>query len=220
MRTRYAIIPAVMAAALLSMAANTGEQPSKPAAKNKPAAKTAMVERGRYLVTVAGCNDCHTPMRVTPLGPLADFDRSLSGHPQDASDPEGKLGETDIALTGTDLTVWRQPFGVVYARNLTPHKTGLGEWTEAQFIKTIRRGRHQGDGRALLPPMPWYNYASMSNDDLKAVWAYLRSIKPIDNTVPDPKVPPQVVSQFEKVNEALLANVKETPRPMKVTERR
>lgn len=220
MKTRYAIIPAVIAAALLSMAASTGDETSKPTAKKEPAASTAVVERGRYLVMVGGCNDCHTPMKVTPLGPMTDFDRTLSGHPEDAPDPGGKLGENDIALTGTDLTVWRQPFGVVYARNLTPHKTGLGEWTEEQFVRTIRRGRHQGDGRPLLPPMPWYNYAGMSNDDLKAVWAYLRSIKPIDNTVPDPKVPPQVISQFEKVNEAFLANMREANRPVKVTERR
>lgn len=218
MRMRYVIIPAVLTAALLSMAADTGQRSSKPAAK-KPAGSTAMVERGRYLVMVGGCNDCHTPMKMTPLGPMADYDRALSGHPQDAADPAGTLGKTDVALTGTDLTVWRQPFGVVYARNLTPHKSGLGEWTEAQFIATLRRGRHQGDGRPLLPPMPWYNYANMPTEDLRAVWSYLRTLKPIDNTVPDPKVPPDVVSQFEKVNEALLANQRAAARPVKVTER-
>ena len=57
------------------------------------------------------------------------------------------------------------------------------------FIKTIREGKHQGEGRPLLPPMPWQEYANMTDDDLKAVWAYLRSIPAINNPVPDP-VPP------------------------------
>jgi hypothetical protein len=163
-----------------------------------------VLKRGRYLVTVGACNDCHTPMKMTQMGPMPDMDRMLSGHPEGAADPGGSLGPNDIAMAGADLTVWKQPFGIVYTRNLTPDKTGLADWSEAQFIKTMRTGRHQGEGRAVLPPMPWYGYAQMTDGDLKAVWAYLRSVKPIKNTVPDPKVPPPVLDQFQKVNAAIV----------------
>ena len=162
------------------------------------------VKKGGYLVMVGGCNDCHTPLKMTPIGPAPDMDLMLSGHPVGQPDPMGTPTKADLALSGPDLTSWKLPFGIVYARNLTPDKSGLGEWTEAQFIKTMRTGRHQGDGRALLPPMPWYNFGGMTDEDLKAVWAYLKSIKPIANAVPDPKVPPPVLEQFQKTNAAIV----------------
>jgi hypothetical protein len=161
------------------------------------------VKRGGYLVMVGGCNDCHTPMKMTPMGTAPDMELMLSGHPEGQADPSGTQGKGDLAMSGPDLTGWKLPFGIVYARNLTPDKTGLGEWTEAQFIKSIRLGKHQGDGRALLPPMPWFDFAGMTDEDLKAVWAYLHSIKPIKNMVADPKVPPPVLEQFAKSNTAI-----------------
>lgn len=187
-------------------------QPAKPA--EAPAAKTgsaAQIKRGEYLVTIAGCHDCHTPMKMTPLGLMPDFERSLMGHPPEAPDPTGTPGKSDLALTGSDLTSWKMPYGLVYSRNLTPHKSGLGEWTEAQFIKSLREGRHQGEGRPLLAPMPWPSTAAMTEEDLKALYAYLRTIKPINNTVPDPKVPPPVIDQFAKNNAALAALLKAPP---------
>ncbi len=170
------------------------------------AAKTrqAQVQRGEYLVTITGCHDCHTPMKMTPMGPAPDFTRALSGHPPDAAEPAGTIGKTDMMLTGSDLTSFRMPWGIVYSRNLTPDKSGLGDWTEAQFIKTVRTGRHQGEGRPLMPPMPWPGVAAMTDEDVKAVFAYLRSIKPIVNAVPDPKVPPAAIEQFAKNNQALV----------------
>jgi hypothetical protein len=174
------------------------------AAKAPKDSKEDAAKRGAYLVTIGSCNDCHTPLKMTPLGPMPEMDRMLSGHPEGQPDPSGTLGKADLALSGPDLTAWKQPFGIVYARNLTPDKTGLGEWTEAQFIKTVRTGRHQGDGRPLLSPMPWYSVGNMTDDDLKAVWAFLRTIKPIKNTVPDPKVPPPVIEQFVKINAAIV----------------
>jgi mono/diheme cytochrome c family protein len=170
-------------------------------------------KRGQYLVTVGGCNDCHTPMKMTPVGPVPDMDRMLSGHPEGQADPTGTLGKTDMIISGADLTAFTLAFGTVYTRNLTPDKTGLADWTEAQFIKTLRTGHHQGDGRALLAPMPWPNFAQMTDDDLKAVWAFLRSIKPIKNTVPDPKVPPQVIEQFNKNNAAIVDMMKQGAAP-------
>jgi hypothetical protein len=75
---------------------------------------------------------------------------------------------------------------VTYASNLTPDKnTGLGIWDERMFVKTIRTGRHWGEGRPIQPPMPWQGYAKMTDEDLKAVFAYLGSIPPVRNNVPD-----------------------------------
>jgi mono/diheme cytochrome c family protein len=146
----------------------------------------AVVKRGEYLVTVGGCNDCHTPLKAGALEP--DMTRMLSGHPATAVLPKAPIpsGQWIAAFDATG-TAFAGPWGVSYTRNLTPDKeTGLGDWTEQQFIETLRNGRHQGRGRELLPPMPWFNYAKMTDDDLKAVFAYLRSIPAISNKVPDP----------------------------------
>jgi hypothetical protein len=87
------------------------------------------------------------------------------------------------------MTAAAGPWGVSYAANITPDDTGMGAWTEAQFIKAIREGKSKGmEGtRPILPPMPWPLYRSMTDDDLKAVYAYLKTIKPIKNVVPAPK---------------------------------
>jgi hypothetical protein len=203
------VIGGLFAAAAM-LAGAGGDAAKSPAMKGDM--KSDAVKRGAYLVMVGGCNDCHTPMKMGPMGPAPMMERMLSGHMEGSPDPAGTLGKTDIALASNDLTAWKQPFGLVYTRNLTPDKTGLGDWTEEQFIKTLRTGKHQGDGRALLPPMPWFNYAGMTDDDLKAVWAYLRSIPPIKNTVPDPKVPPPVLEQFAKSNAGIIEMMKNAPR--------
>ena len=154
----------------------------------------AMVERGRYLTTIAACNDCHTPKIFTKDGPVLDTTRPLSGHPASEQLPPapanilgpGKWG----AITNGGLTAWVGPWGTSFTRNLTPDTaTGLGSWTEQMFIKTIRTGKHMGEGRNLLPPMPWDQYRTMTDQDLRSVFAYLRSLKPIENAVPDPIAP-------------------------------
>lgn len=195
--------PAAPAQGAAVKPASVAAPPTKPALPS-----AAQIKRGEYLVTIAGCHDCHTPLKMTTLGLMPDFERSLMGHPADAADPTGTPGKSDLALTGSDLTSWKMPYGVVYSRNLTPHKSGIGDWTEAQFIKSLREGRHQGEGRPLLAPMPWPATAAMTDEDIKALYAYLRTIKPINNTVPDPKVPPPVIDQFAKNNAALAALLK------------
>jgi hypothetical protein len=81
---------------------------------------------------------------------------------------------------------------VSYSANLTPDpETGvLRDFTEQQFIQTMRTGKHLGQGRPILPPMPWPNVGKMTDEDLKAVWAYLRQIPPVKNKVPDPLIAP------------------------------
>ena len=154
------------------------------------------VERGNYIVSaIGGCDDCHTPKTMTPTGPVPDMTRRLAGHPANdklAAVPPGVIAPDKwAAITNGHLTAWAGPWGISFARNLTPDTaTGLGSWTEDMFIKTIRNGKHQGEGRNLLPPMPWPVYKNMTDDDLKAVWAFLRSLPPINNAVPDPTPPP------------------------------
>jgi len=157
-------------------------------------AASAQVKRGEYLVSIAGCHDCHTPWVMGSDGPEPDLKRALSGHPQDLTitAPASVSPPWSGAMTPTS-TGWSGPWGVSFSANLTPDpETGvLSDFTEQQFIQTIRTGRHQGQGRQILPPMPWPAYAKMTDDDLKAVFAYLRQIPPVKNKVPDPLPPKQ-----------------------------
>jgi len=154
-----------------------------------------LVARGSYLVNTGGCHDCHTPKLFTPKGPEPDMSRNLAGAPADSKVPPIPPGLISPAgwgaLTNNDLTVWAGPWGVSFAANLTPDKTtGLRSWTEAAFIRSMRTGKHKGVLRDILPPMPWQSMAKMTDDDLKAVFAYLLSLKPIPNKVPEP-IPPK-----------------------------
>jgi mono/diheme cytochrome c family protein len=154
---------------------------------------TSPIERGRYLVAIGGCNDCHTPKVLTSGGLELDTARLLSGHratePPPAI-PKGAITPTGwAALTTGDGTAWAGPWGVSFAVNLTPDVSGLGAWTPETFIKAMRTGKHLGNGRPILPPMPWYGLGQLTDDDLQAVFAYLRSLKPVSNVVPAP-IPP------------------------------
>ncbi|NIO11721.1 MAG: diheme cytochrome c-553 [Deltaproteobacteria bacterium] len=157
------------------------------------------IERGRYLTTIMLCHDCHTPKVQGPDGlPVPDMDRQFAGHPQDAPYPTWRPSDLSerhaMALTNFHLTAWAGPWGVSFAANLTPDKeTGIAEWDEATFIQALRTGKHQGqpNGRAILPPMPWPFIGQATDEDLKAIWAYLRSILPVKNQVPFPVPPPK-----------------------------
>ena len=154
----------------------------------------SQVKRGEYLVTIGLCHDCHTPLTMGPDGPAPDMKRALSGHPQDmAVKAPAKVSEPWVGAMAPTLTAWSGPWGVSFTANLTPDKeTGvLSDFTEEQFLQTMRTGRHQGQGRQILPPMPWQNVGQMTDDDLKAVFAYLRQIPPLKNKVPDPIPPSQ-----------------------------
>jgi hypothetical protein len=81
-------------------------------------------------------------------------------------------------------------WGISYAANLTPDReTGLGAWTEQNFVDTMRTGRHMGRGRPILPPMPWQMVKNLTDQDLKAVFAYLRTLPTVKNRVPQPTPP-------------------------------
>jgi hypothetical protein len=170
--------------------------------------KAAQVERGRLLVSIGGCNDCHTPMKFdADIGmPVPDMSRMLSGHPQGAPDPAGTPGGHDMGVIGATMTSFKLPFGTVYTANLTPDPdTGLGGWTAEMFLRAVRTGRHMGGaGRPILPPMPWPNVGQQTDEDIKAIFAYLRTIPAIRNDVPAPKVPDAVMDGIAASYDKLL----------------
>ncbi|HJW92423.1 MAG TPA: diheme cytochrome c-553 [Thermoanaerobaculia bacterium] len=155
--------------------------------------KQQQIARGEYLVTVGGCNDCHTPLKMGPKGPQPDMSRMLSGHPENFAMPPAPKGNGAWMWSGAATnTAFAGPWGVSFARNLTPDDhTGIGIWSEEMFVNTIRSGKHWGVSRPILPPMPWANYAKMNDEDLRSVYTYLRSIKPVKNQVPDAVLAPQ-----------------------------
>jgi mono/diheme cytochrome c family protein len=167
------------------------------AEKSKKHPVADSVARGKYLVNFGGCNDCHTPFKLTPKGPVPDLAHMLSGHPDDTKLPLPELKPGPWFASTAGMTAWAGPWGITYAANLTPDtNTGMGIWTEDMFLKAMRTGRHMGTGREILPPMPWQNLAALNDDDLKAIYAYLRTIPAVRNQVPAP-ISPDVKGSLE-----------------------
>lgn len=151
--------------------------------------KTSQIKRGAYLITIGGCNDCHSPKVMTPNGPAADPQKLLSGHLQEEKVPafDVKGVSKEILQTNMNLTAWQGPWGISFTANLTPDKeTGIGNWTVEQFKRALREGKSKGlpAARPMLPPMPWFNYAHMTDEDLEAMFAYLQSLPAVHNQVP------------------------------------
>ncbi len=190
----FTVIMVTGAMVSLTIVASTyGSRPSK-AVDQAAVQKAAQIKRGEYLVTIGGCNDCHTPWIMSKeLGhPVPDMSRALSGHPRDFKiEKQARLEGDRWGFAGAATnTAFSGPWGVSFAANLTPDRnTGIGIWKPEIFRTTIRNGRHWGVARPILPPMPWFNYRHMSDEDLNAVFAYLRTLKPIENQVPEPLPP-------------------------------
>jgi mono/diheme cytochrome c family protein len=160
------------------------------AGSGDPAAAAAAdrVARGRYLVQFGSCHDCHTPWTMGLEGLAPDMIRALSGHPGDIvfGPPPALNQQWAWAGTATN-TAFVGPWGISFTANLTPDpETGLGRWTEEMFVMALKTGRHEGKGRPILPPMPVKYVGSLTDDDLKAVFAYLQSLPPVRNRVPSP----------------------------------
>jgi len=195
MKTPFPIHPIPAAAAALVLAGSLFAATAVSAAEVAPVSKLgAQAKRGLYLVSTAGCHDCHTPFKMGPKGPEPDMSRALSGHPQDLQMPPApKLPEGPwvVVSAGTN-TAHAGPWGTSFTANLTPDdETGLGQWTQKDFIATFRTGRHMGRGREVLPPMPIPVYNNFVDADLAAIYAYLRTIPAISNRVPEPLPPAQ-----------------------------
>ena len=129
----------------------------------------ASVARGRYLVTIMACNECHSPgsFYVT-----TDSSRFLAG---------SEMG-------------WAGPWGIAYAANLTPDSlTGLAKWKLEDIANAIRTG-NRPDGRQLTTAMPWLNYSHLTDGDALAIARYLKTLKPVKHAVPPPLKPGEDVT--------------------------
>ncbi len=133
------------------------------ACNNQPTAEET-IARGKYLVSIAGCTDCHTPGNFTGM--------------PDASK----------ALSGSDVAFFLPGMGYFYPPNLTNDMTGLAQWTPAQIVTALRTGVRP-DGRKLAPIMPWMNLANLTDQDANAIAAYLKSLPGIMHQVPPPAGP-------------------------------
>ena len=176
---------------------------TKEEAKTTDLSTQELVKRGEYLVNTSACHDCHSPKMVGSHGLTLDPDRLLSGHPQnEALPPIPKVNNMDWILFNGGLTGFVGPWGISYAANLTPDDTGTGSWSFEQFKTAIRKGKFKGleGSRDLLPPMPWEMYRNFTDDDLRAIFAYLRTIKPVNNLVPPPVSPDDLQAMLKNQN--------------------
>ena len=202
MNTKPWTLAALGAVGAAALALSVAPSPA-PAMTDLEAATDPRVARGEYLVKIMVCNDCHTPLKMTERGPEPDMTRMLSGHPQDVVITAAPALPKDgpwMAAGSSTMTAWAGPWGVSFTANLTPDpETGLGKWTPETFIAALRTGKHEGQGRPILPPMPWSMFREATDEDLRAIFAYLQSIKPIKNRVPAPLDPPSA-AQAELVD--------------------
>ena len=152
-----------------------------------------LIQKGEYLVTISGCNDCHSPKEMGPQGPMIIAGLMLSGYP--AERPVSKADPGVIkkgwSLVNEDFTAYAGMWGISFGANLTSDQTGIGNWTEDNFKRALKEGRYKGieGSRMLLPPMPWTNFIKMTDEDVRAIFLYLKSTNPVSNVVPLPVAP-------------------------------
>jgi mono/diheme cytochrome c family protein len=209
--TGIALISCMAAGAVLWFASRVStspavaESPVAPAltAESAPGAAAVSradeIARGKHLVLTSGCHDCHTPFKVGPNGAEPDMSRKLSGHPESLKMPPSPQpsGPWLVAVSATN-TAWSGPWGVSFTANLTSdEETGIGSWTKDDFIQTIRTGRHLGRGRPILPPMPVPVYRNFSDEELGAIFSYLKTVPAIKNRVPMP-LPPALAPKTKR----------------------
>jgi mono/diheme cytochrome c family protein len=185
-----AVALALFSASVLVSCSETTADSNKTEQAAAPLSDSAIIKRGEYLVGILGCQDCHSPKRMGAQGPEIIPELHLSGHP--AGQPLGKVVPEALKngwmLFGPGGTAAVGPWGVSFAANLTSDTTGIGSWSYDQFKTALTQGKSKGlvTARPLLPPMPWPNYTHMAEEDMKAVFAYLKSTKPVNNVVPAP----------------------------------
>ncbi len=202
MKSKATIMGLLVLAALIfgffTLAGSQQSKTEKPKmeAKNVGSEMIGLKERGEYLVTIGDCTTCHSPKTAMMPVPVSDQTRFLSGHPANVTVPTVPYNVLSMdgwaGLGSSQFTAWGGPWGVSFAANLTPDMaTGTGAWTEDTFIQAMRTGKHMGAGRDIMPPMPWYALGKAKDSDLKAIFAYVKSLPAIANQVPQPIPPPQ-----------------------------
>jgi hypothetical protein len=198
MRKTDFLLAILIATAAFCFVACSEKKPDTPTT-TAPAEKTdyggfdSQIAWGKHLVAIGGCTDCHTPKIMTPQGPADDTTRFLSGHPASMPPPDvdrKQMESKGLVVTAT-FTSWIGPWGISYSANLTPDPTGLGSWTENQFLYALQNSVSKGlpGSRPLMPPMSMMPVKEMSTDELKAVFAYLKTIKPVSNISVQPTPP-------------------------------
>ena len=153
---------------------------------------------GKHLATTLGCGDCHTPKKMTAQGPADDSSLLFAGHLSQLPAPVISTAELAQGVAATnDLTAWLGAWGTSYAANITPDSTGIGNWKEEQFITCIRQGLYKGlvGTRPIMPPMPIYSYRNLTDDELKALFAFLKTIRPVHNVVAEYQPPAGAMHQ-------------------------
>ena len=190
MKKTILILTVLIGAVILGLIACTSGA-AKPETASIIISRDSLIKRGSYLVNSMGCDDCHSPKKFGPNGPELDMAHRFAGYP--ANSPRSKTNTSVMKdgwiLFAMDGTSAVGPWGQSYAANISSDATGIGNWSEEQFILALREGKSKGlkEGRPLLPPMPWFVYKNMNDTDLKAIFAYLKTSKPVENRVPEPK---------------------------------
>ena len=185
--TTSIVVLSIAATVIMYAISNGDEKPGPP----KQMTQEEKIKRGEYLVNAVGCDDCHSPKRMGKHEPEIIPELRFSGSPSSAQLPPVNTGEVKKGwmMFAPDLTSAAGPWGQSYAANISSDATGIGNWKEEQFIKALREGKYKGldNTRPLLPPMPWFVYKNFNDDDLKSIFAFLKSTKPVHNVVPAPK---------------------------------
>lgn len=178
----------------ITSCSNSNQKSGKDNMQGIASSKDDSIKHGKYLVEIMGCNDCHSPKKIDTSGPVVIPELMLSGYPSDR--PIVKFGNNKMIKDGypmfyPDLSAAAGPWGVSFAGNLTPDQTGIGNWTLEQFKRAVTQGKYKGveNGRMLLPPIPWQDFAILTDDDVNLIFMYLKSIKPVRNIVPQPITP-------------------------------
>lgn len=188
---RKVTFPLLSWAAVACMAFYSCNSKNEKTAVDTTSSNEDLVQRGAYLVSVIGCDDCHSPKKMGANGPEVVPELRLSGYPQARPLPpvDSNVIKKGWYIFNEDFTATVGPWGVSYAANLTSDETGIGNWTEEQFRKAFTEGKWKGmdNSRMLLPPMPWQNFANLKAEDVKAIFAYLKSTKPVKNIEPPVK---------------------------------
>jgi hypothetical protein len=184
----FTVLFALMSFSCLLFTACSGGGEKSSVAQAKVMTYQDTVQRGAFLVETLGCNDCHSPKRMTAAGPEIIPELVLSGYPADRRlpDPDNNAMKKGWLLLAPDLTAAAGPWGVSFAANLTSDPSGIGLWPYENFKRALTQGKFKGieGSRSLLPPMPWQNYINLPDEDVRAIYAYLKSTNPVQNLVP------------------------------------
>lgn len=187
MKKTILVLSAVALSVTIGMVACTNGN-AEPSKEKEAISKDSLIKRGEYLVTISGCDDCHSPKKMGPNGPELDMEKRLSGYRSEMPFPkvDTNVIKQGWALANPELTGWAGMWGASFAANITSDETGIGNWSLEQFKKAFTQGKWKGmdNSRPLLPPMPWQTFSKMHPEDVEAIFLYLKSTKPVKNVEP------------------------------------